>query len=95
MQLILQGYLIAKTVQHKSYEAMRALSIFDLLTSPLYKRPWCARGSRRAKSEVNREEQSCLMAPHEVRRGMAYTEESSFLMMSPHEVREGGALDRA
>lgn len=40
VQLILQAYLVAKQVQHKSYEAMRAPSVWDLLRTPLYKRPW-------------------------------------------------------
>merc|ERR1712216_503526 len=40
VQLILQAYLVAKTVQHRSYEALRAASIFDLLLTPLYKEPW-------------------------------------------------------
>ena len=40
VQLILQAYLVAKTVQHRSYEAMRAPSVFDLVRAPLYKEPW-------------------------------------------------------
>ena len=40
VQLLLQAYLVAMTVQHKSYEAMRAASIFDLMKGPLYKRRW-------------------------------------------------------
>lgn len=40
VQLILQAYLVAKQVQHKSYEAMRASSVWELLRGPLYKKPW-------------------------------------------------------
>ena len=52
VQLILQAYLVAKTVQHRSYEAQRAARIFDLLRAPLYKEPWreASKGSQAAVS---------------------------------------------
>ena len=38
VQLIMQLYLDAKQVQHKTYEALRAPEVMDLMDSPLFKR---------------------------------------------------------
>jgi len=49
VQLILQLYLDAKTVQHKSYEVLRSNDVLDLLDAPLWKNR--ARFSEAAKED--------------------------------------------